>query len=84
MSHRKSQKKNARSKKTNRRYPGRNHHHLVNRCNNGRTIAENLLLIETQRHICWHHLFGNLSLVGAIKLLLRVYRAKHHERVEKF
>lgn len=84
MSHRKSQKKNARCKKTNRKYPGRNYHHLRNRCHGGQSIEANLLLIGKDKHTCWHHLFKNLSLVETIKLLIRVYRAKHHERVEKF
>lgn len=55
---------------------GRNRHHILNRCRGGGDEPQNLLLINIERHEAWYKLFRNLTLEEAIKLLLRVRKAK--------
>lgn len=54
----------------------RNKHHLVPRSRGGRNDVANLLLIDYERHVYWHRVFGNMTISEVIELLLRVKRAK--------
>ena len=63
-----------------KRFRDRNRHHLVNKMNGGTNHPSNLLLIKIERHKCWHGLFRNLNLDEAIKLLIRLKKAKDNQR----
>ena len=67
-------------KQSKGRTPGRNHHHLQNKCKGGGTSPGNLLLIDIERHRCWHTLFKNKNLDQVIEFLLRVRRFKQGQR----
>ena len=56
----------------------RNHHHLnpISRTKKGDNSRNNLLLIDIERHIYFHKIFGNRTLDEVINLLCRVRRAK--------
>ena len=54
----------------------RNLHHLTPRSRNGNHTRANLLLIDEERHVEWHRVFGNRTLGEVINLLIRVERAK--------
>jgi len=64
------------SQKHKGRTPGRNHHHLQNKCKGGNSSPSNLLLIDIEKHRCWHALFKNKDLGEVIELLLRIRRLK--------
>lgn len=73
----KKQRNRGKTRKSNQgRTPGRNKHHLQNKCRNGRSSPGNLLLIDIERHRAWHKLFGNRDISEVIELLLRVRRFK--------
>lgn len=57
------------------------HHHIKNRCNGGKSIPENLLLIREDKEQLIHYIFGNLDFYGIIIFILRISRAKHFEQV---
>jgi len=63
----------------------RNKHHLVPKMRTKEPInlKANVLLIGIERHCAWHKLFKTLTLVEAIRLLIRVYQAKNHETIER-
>ena len=67
-------------KQSKGRTPGRNHHHLKNKCFGGVARPFNLLLIDIEKHRCWHTLFKNKDLSEVIELLLRVRRFKQGQR----
>lgn len=54
----------------------RNLHHLTPRSRGGDHTRGNLLLIDEERHVEWHRVFGNRTLGEVINLLMRVERAK--------
>lgn len=54
----------------------RNLHHLTPRSRGGSNSRRNLLLIDEERHVEWHRVFGNLTLEEVIELLVRLQRAK--------
>jgi len=54
----------------------RNLHHLTPRSRGGGHSRRNLLLIDEERHVEWHRVFGNLTLEEVIELLVRLQRAK--------
>ena len=56
-------------------------HHIVNRCNNGASVKENLLLIEESKEKLIHKIFGNRDFYAIIIFILRIARAKHYEKV---
>ena len=56
-----------------------NRHHIVNRVNQGRDVASNLLNLDTERHRAWHFLFRNLSFVQVAQLLIRCWEMKQKE-----
>lgn len=58
------------------KFPGRNRHHLIPKSRGGNTRPGNLLLIDIEKHQCWHKLFRNLNLNEVIELLLRTRRFK--------
>lgn len=62
----------------------RNKHHLRARSHGGRNEKSNILLIKVERHEAYHKLFGNRSLESAIRLLIRILRAKKHGRIAHF
>ena len=50
------------------------HHHIVNRCNGGKSCPSNLLFIKENREKSFHNLFGSMTLKDAgFKL---IYMAK--------
>ena len=51
-------------------------HHIRNRVDGGKSILQNLLLMDDEREKAFHKIFGHLTLREASKLLLRVARAK--------
>ena len=68
-----------------KRLNGRNYHHLFPRSRSKNPISQhaNLLLIDTDRHVHWHQVFGNLTLREVIVLLHRVFHAKGYTEVEE-
>jgi len=44
-------------RKLKNRLRGRNHHHLTPRSRGGKSNPGNLLLINIEKHKCWHCLF---------------------------
>jgi len=51
-------------------------HHIINKCNQGATTPENILLLFEEKHRAWHLLFKNEDLDGAIAILQRVKQLK--------
>jgi hypothetical protein len=47
-------------------------HHLVNRCNGGKTRPDNILNLWRPRHEAWHTLFNNMDLDQIINCLIRL------------
>ena len=47
-------------------------HHLLNKCNGGKTTPWNLLCLREARHEAWHTLFHNMDLDEIIECLQRV------------
>lgn len=45
----------------NRKQKGTNKHHMTNRSRGGKSTADNILIIDKQRHAKLHKLFGNMS-----------------------
>jgi len=73
----KKQRNRGKTRKQNKgRTPGRNHHHLHNKCKGGSSSPGNLLLIDIEKHRCWHTLFKNKNISEVIEFLLRVRRLK--------
>ena len=60
----------------------RNKHHLKPRSRGGDAQPANLLLIDIDKHILFHKIFGNHTLYEVINILIRVARAKHYEQIE--
>jgi len=67
-------------KQSKGRTPGRNHHHLNPKSRGGVARPFNLLLIDIEKHRCWHKMFGLRSLPEVIELLLRIRRFKQGQR----
>lgn len=61
----------------------RNRHHLFPKSRGGPTRKENLLLIDIDKHILLHKIFGNRTLGEILVLLHRTLHAKNYDRVEK-
>jgi len=73
----KKQRNRGRHRKQSKgRHPGRNKHHLQPKSRLGRSTPGNLLLIDVEKHRCWHLMFGLRNLDEVIELLLRVRRFK--------
>ena len=51
-------------------------HHIINRVDGGKSILQNLLLMDEEREKAFHKIFKNLDLLQASELLIRVDRAK--------
>lgn len=62
----------------------RNRHHLKPKSRGGDKTQDNLLLIDIERHLAWHNLWGNRTLDEVIALLIRVKRAKESQRFDMF
>lgn len=62
--------------------PTKNQHHLRPRSRKGSCSKCNLLTIDIARHEAWHKVFGNMTLNEVIGLLIRLSRAKGHDREE--
>lgn len=63
-----------------RRFRWRNKHHLTPKSRGGTRHYRNMLLIDGHTHRKWHIVFGNRTLEEVIALLIRVQRAKRHQR----
>lgn len=61
-------------------YPNRNYHHHEIYSVSGDNSPANLLLIDIEKHISWHKLFGNRNIDEVIKLLKRLRRLKKRLR----
>ena len=73
----KKQRRRGNTRKSNQGgHPGRNRHHLVPKSRGGNARPGNLLLIDIEKHRCWHQLFGLRTIDEVIELLLRVRRFK--------
>lgn len=57
-----------------------NRHHIVNREHGGGMTKQNLLIMDTHRHRCWHLLFKDLSFDEAAALLIECAKRKRRER----
>gem|GEM_PF-2055295 len=66
--------------KDKRRLRGRNKHHLTPKSRGGRATPNNLLLIEIEKHACWHKIFGLRTLREVIQLLERLDKIKQGRR----
>ena len=73
-------RQNRRKKQNKGKHPGRDKHHLTAKAFNGPTIKSNLLLIDIEKHRCWHRLFGLRNLRQVIELLERVERMKGKQK----
>lgn len=61
---------------------GRNLHHFLRpKSRGGDNSLNNLLLIDIEKHQCWHKLFKNATAEEVLNLLERVVRAKKHQGV---
>ena len=60
----------------------RNKHHLKPKIRGGEKQSSNMLLIDIDKHIFLHKIFGNHTLYEIIHILIRVARAKHYEEIE--
>ena len=60
-------KKSRRKKKLTR-------HHIQNRVRKGTDDPENIILLKSEKHECWHTIFHNLDFIEAAKLLIRADR----------
>jgi len=69
---RKFSKRKARRQKTK----GRNRHHLVPKSRGGSRTPSNLILIDIEKHACWHKIFKNRTLREVIQLLERLDKKK--------
>ena len=58
----------------------RNHHHLRPKSRGGKSKPSNLLLIDIEKHKCWHTIFGLRDLRQVIELLQRIERAKRRQK----
>ena len=58
------------------RYRHRNKHHLIPKSRGGTDDPSNLLLINIEKHICWHKIFGNRTLDEVIEILQRVRKRR--------
>lgn len=56
---------------------GRNFHHLTPRSRLGNGMPNNLLLIDIEKHECFHKIFGNRTLEEVIRLLQRLKELKN-------
>lgn len=56
-------------------------HHIINRCNHGKSVPENLLVLDSERERAWHFLFGNKDFEEVAELLLRTNRLKQRRKV---
>ena len=55
-----------------------NRHHMLPRSRGGGMSQQNLLIMDTTRHKCWHILFKDLTFPEAAALLLRCEEVKKH------
>ena len=51
-------------------------HHIVNRCNKGKSEPSNLIRLDESREKAWHFLFGNMDFEEVAELLLRTCQMK--------
>jgi len=73
----KKQRNRGKQRKSNQgKFPGRNRHHLTPKSRGGNKRPGNLLLIDIEKHRCWHTMFKNRTLNEVIELLLRIRRLK--------
>lgn len=56
-------------------------HHIVNRCNKGKSEPSNLIRLDEQREKAWHFLFGNMDFEEVAELLLRTWRMKKRHKL---
>lgn len=56
-------------------------HHIKNRCNGGKSIPENLLLIDEKKEKLIHEIFGNRDFYDIILFILRLSKIKHFDLV---
>lgn len=57
-------------------------HHLVPRSRGGTNLPNNTILLNIEKHQCWHTLFGNLTLDEVIELLIRIRNIKRAKEVQ--
>lgn len=56
-------------------------HHILNRCQGGKSTPENLLYIEEEKEKMIHKIFFNKDFYDIVLLLLRLSKMKHYENV---
>lgn len=56
-----------------------NRHHLLARSRGGGMTKQNLLVMDTHRHRCFHILFGNMTFEEAAALLTECAKRKRRE-----
>ena len=66
----------SRQRKDVKQVQGRNHHHLTPRSRGGKSTSKNLLLIDIEKHQCWHKIFGLKTIEEVIAELQRLARMK--------
>jgi len=72
-----------RSHYSKRRYGKRNHHHIQPKSRGGNSKPSNILLIDIEKHRCWHRMFGLRNISEVIELLLRLRRFKQGQDYQK-
>ena len=56
-------------------------HHIKNRCNGGKSIPENLLLIDEEKEKWIHKIFNDRDFYDIIIFILKISKLKHYELV---
>jgi len=57
-----------------------NEHHLVPKVCGGKANPQNLITLDISRHVCWHFLFGNLTIDEVIEMLERLKRCQKNRK----
>ena len=58
----------------------RNEHHLLNKSRGGLRTSTNLITLDTEHHLAWHFLFGNMDIDEVVALLLRIKNCNKKRR----
>lgn len=61
----------------------KNRHHLKAKALGGERLDSNMLTIDVDKHNAWHTLFGLMTPLEIIRLLVRMLRMKHNRGYEK-
>jgi len=55
----------------------RNRHHILARARGGTKHPNNMILLDENRHACFHALFGTRTFLEAARILIRTHNYKN-------